>query len=66
MAQMYHILPSQLLQCSPGELYLNMMVSAIVEGDTEPAPARRGKRPPDDATFSAFLAELKAGRNGDG
>lgn len=58
LAEKYHRLPHEVLACTPGELYLDLVLSFPHDG---PEPARR-ERQPDDPSLKQLLAQLKATR----
>lgn len=59
MGELYGILPSRLLELTPGELYLNLAVTFDLQRQQEPSgtPQPRGA---DDTTLRSLLGELRA------
>jgi hypothetical protein len=55
LAERYHLLPHQVLQSTPGELYLDLVLTFPPDGP-EPAARRPG---PDDPSLTALLDKLK-------
>ena len=58
LAELYHVLPSEVLRRTPEELYVDILVTFPPDGE---ATAPR-KREADDPTLVNLLAQLKAGR----
>lgn len=66
MAQTYHLLPSEVLNCTPGEFYLNWLLTAdptihAPEDMPPPRPARRERDPSLTALFDSLHTERNGG-----
>ena len=60
LAEQYHVLPSDVLRRTPGELYLDLVLTFAKEDEARP-PRPRAE---DDPSLTHFLRTLKAGRDG--
>jgi hypothetical protein len=61
LAERYHKLPHEVLQCTPGELYLNLLLSF-----PGAAPSIPRQRTPDDPSLTELLARLNVGQDHNG
>ena len=57
LGEAYHVLPSQILQLSPGELYLDLLLT--FQKDEETARPPRPRSVADDPSLTALLQQLK-------
>ena len=60
LAETYHVLPSQVLNSSPGELYLDLLLTFQKESEATPPRPRQ----PDDPSLTALLAQLRDNHRG--
>lgn len=61
LAQEYGVLPSEVLRCTPGELYLNLKITGLPDEPGQTTYPRISKRKGgDDPTLTALFASLKS------
>jgi hypothetical protein len=60
LGETYHVLPSQILHVSPGELYLDLLLTFQKDEETARPPRQRSQA--DDPSLTALLTQLRERR----